>query len=367
MIETSASLAHNVALSSMTTLAVGGPATTVALPLNEDETIDVVRATQAAGVPLHVIGGGSNVLIADTGLPGVVLKSSDFGFSVRRADGHAYITAAAGVIWDDVVEFAVAEKLTGIETLSGIPGLVGAAPIQNIGAYGTELSEAVVSVRAIDRETGAVREFSAEECGFSYRNSAFKSAWRDMFVITSVTIRVTPDAPAQIRYPELAAMLGVKPGGTPPPLETVRAVVLKIRKKKSMVYNTADPNHRSAGSFFTNPIVDAATADAVAEVVVPGRPANASAMPRWDVDGGVKLSAAWLIENAGFSKGFAFGQAGLSSKHTLALINRGRAKASDLVSLAAVIRRGVRGTFGVALTPEPNFMGFDRSVEELLG
>lgn len=353
-----------MSLASMTTLGVGGAAERVVQPLTEGETVDLIRACVADDLPLYVLGGGSNVVISDRGLGGLVMRSEDFHFSVKRDGDDAIVEAGAGVEWDELVAFTVTEGLAGLECLSGIPGRVGAAPIQNIGAYGQEVAERVESVRTIDRATGEVETLAADACGFGYRTSHFKTTWRDQRVVSRVRFRLRAGGEPTLRYPELQRALGVRPDGPAPELEMVRKVVLKIRRRKSMVYDTNDSNHRSAGSFFTNPIVDAATADAANAAA---DLADDDAMPRWDVDGGVKLSAAWLIERAGFERGFAFGRAGLSTRHTLAVINRGGARASDIVALAAILRRGVRSTFGVTLHPEPVFLGFDDSPDTLLG
>lgn len=355
-----------MSLASMTTLGVGGAASLLVTPMTEAEVVDVVRETAAGGHALHVLGGGSNVLIADAGLHGVVMRSADYAIDFAPERDYATVTVGAGVEWDELVEFCVTERLAGIECLSGIPGKVGAAPIQNIGAYGQEVSSVVASVRTVDRQTGATEQMPAGACGFGYRTSVFKAELRDRRVVTSVTLRLRRGGPPTVAYPELARALDIRPDGPVPPLDRVRDAVLRIRASKSMIYDRRDPNHRSAGSFFVNPTVTDDVADEVA-ARADGAGIDATAMPRFEVDGGAKLSAAWLIERAGFPRGFAFGAAGLSTNHCLAIVNRGSARASDIVALAAIVRRGVRTTFGITLQPEPVFMGFDRDVDELLG
>lgn len=348
----------DVVLAPLTTLDVGGPASMLAEPFDESELAQVVRWADEGGVPRVVIGGGSNVVVSDDGFEGLVIRPTDYRFEVERAGADVLVTAGAGVEWDELVAFAVAEGFAGVECLSGIPGCVGAAPIQNIGAYGREVGEVVDSVRLV-LCGGGIAQVRGTECGFGYRQSRFKQDWSDGRVVSSVTFRLRRGAPATVRYAELAAALGVREGGPAPTLAATRDAVISIRARKSMVLAPEDPNRRSCGSFFVNPVV----ADELASDLV-GR--FGADMPRWDAEGGVKLSAAWLIERAGFERGFAFGRAGLSSRHTLALINRGGARAADVLGLARIVRSRVLAELGVTLRPEPVFIGFGRTGEELL-
>lgn len=359
-------VAADVPLASMTTLAVGGPCAGLLNPMTEEETAEAIRAARAAGDPITVLGGGSNVLIADAGIEGVVLQSADYTIDVQRSGPTVRIEAGAGVEWDELVAFCAAEGFAGIECLSGIPGKVGAAPVQNIGAYGQELSDTLRAVRTLDLETGAAEEVPAGDCGLGYRTSRFKGEWRGERFVSRVVLELRRGPADTPRYGELTSRLGLREGGPAPPVSLLRDAVLDIRRGKSMVYDESDPNHRSAGSFFTNPVVDDETLRAV-YVAADGLGLDPNAVPRFDATGGTKLSAAWLIERAGFEKGFAFGAAGLSTKHCLAIVNHGRARAQDIVALAAIVRRGVRSTFGVTLDPEPIFLGFDLPTEELLG
>lgn len=341
---------QNVPLSGYTTLGVGGPAASFAEAGSAEELRVLVDRARSAGQPLLLLGGGSNVLVSDAGFPGMVIRFADRHLDVQGDR----VVAGAGVVWDDLVRATVQRGLVGIECLSGIPGWAGAAPIQNIGAYGHELDQTLASVEILDLHTGRRAHLEAAECGFGYRTSRFKTEWRDRFLVTRIELRLEPSGPPKIRYQELSSTIGPNP--TP---ADVRDAVLSIRRRKSMVIDPNDPNRRSAGSFFTNPIVPTELADRVAATAdVP--------MPRFPVLGGEKLSAAWLIERAGFEKGYGDGPAGLSTNHCLALINRGTATASDLVRLAARIRRAVRERFGVTLTPEPTFIGFERPTEVLL-
>ena len=333
------------ALAQLTTLRLGGPPGRFVEARDETAVLDAVRAADAAGEPLLIVAGGSNLVVADAGFPGTVLR-----IATRGVDGG---TVAAGEPWDPFVARCVAGGLAGVECLSGIPGSVGATPIQNVGAYGQEVADVIVSVRAYDRREGAVQEIPAADCGFAYRSSAFKrepGRW--------VVLAVTFDLPRQersmpIRYAELARALGVEQGATAP-LADVRDAVLALRRRKGMVVDPEDPDSVSAGSFFTNPIL---TADAFAALVA--RAGNGDAPPRFQQpDGTVKTSAAWLIEHAGFQRGHGDpATIAISSKHTLALTNRGAGTTEQLVALAREIADGVRERFGVELEPEPVFAG----------
>lgn len=339
--------ADAVRLADLTTLRVGGPARRVVDAATGPELIEAVRAADAAGEPLLVLGGGSNVLIADEGFPGTVVRVATSGITANNpADGQAVVTVAAGESWDGFVQQAIAHRWSGVEALSGIPGLVGATPIQNVGAYGSEVSQTLAWVSALDRSTGRRERFAAADCDFGYRSSRFKSD-PGRHVVLSVTFRFAVESlSAPIRYTELAKTLGVAVGDRVPAGE-VRAAVLGLRSRKGMVLDERDHDTWSAGSFFTNPLLAAADAGLL--------PAAAPRYPQ--ADGRVKVSAAWLIEHAGFARGYGSGPAGLSTKHTLALSNRGTATAGDLLDLAREIRSGVSREFGVLLTPEPVLVG----------
>ena len=267
----------------------------------------------------------------------------------------ACLRVGGGWPWDEWVAETVARDWAGLECLSGIPGLVGAAPIQNIGAYGQEVAELIRACWVLDWETGEETRIPGEECAFGYRDSRFKRDWKGRFLVTSVEFVLRPEGTPVLRYKELQT----KMDGRPQTLSEVRQMVLSIRRSKSMVWDSSDPNHRSAGSFFMNPIVESAQAERLAQ--------EFPDMPSWPSSPGhTKLSAAWLIERSGFLKGWGDGPAGLSSNHVLAVVNRGGACASDLLNVAGQVRRGVAARFQVQLHPEPEFVGFDRPVEELL-
>jgi UDP-N-acetylmuramate dehydrogenase len=324
-------------LAELTTLRLGGPARRLLEAASEAAIVEL-----AMKQPALVLAGGSNVVVADEGVAGTVLRIVSRGVERWRDGDHVLVTAQAGEPWDDLVAACVADGLAGIECLSGIPGSTGATPIQNVGAYGQDVSETIVSVRALDRQTGEVADLPPEACGFGYRTSAFK--YHDRHVILAVTFALRPSATGQpVRYAELARALGVELGEAAP-LGEVRDAVLALRRGKGMVIDPADPDSVSAGSFFTNPIVAEA-------------PDGAPAWP--EPDGRVKTSAAWLIERAGFSRGYGDGRVGLSSKHTLAIVNRGGATTAELVQFARGIAAAVQERFGIALHPEPVFVGVD--------
>jgi UDP-N-acetylmuramate dehydrogenase len=339
-------------LADYTTLGLGGPAKAFVDAPADAALIDAVTAADASGDPVLILGGGSNLVIADEGFAGTVVHVSTRGAGyAEAADGQVDVTVAAGEDWDDVVAAAVAEGLAGLECLSGIPGLAGATPIQNVGAYGHEVAEVITSVRVFDRQARQVQLIPNESCHFAYRTSYFKRN-PARYVVLGVTYRLTRGSLSMpVKYAELAAELGVEMGERAGAGE-VRSAVLKIRARKGMVVNPGDPDTKSAGSFFTNPVLDAGQFARL-------EAAAAGPVPRFDAgDGTVKVPAAWLIEHAGFGKGYgAPGRARVSSKHTLALVNAGGATTADLLGLAREIRDGVRATFGVTLAPEPTLIG----------
>ncbi|HYM61578.1 MAG TPA: UDP-N-acetylmuramate dehydrogenase [Thermoanaerobaculia bacterium] len=345
------SLRPDVPLAPLTTLGIGGRARYFLRAESVDQIIAAISWAEDRALRLVILGGGSNVLIADDGIDGLVVQNDLRGVTVGDAATSVFVKVAAGEPWDAFVERAVLSGWAGIECLSGIPGLIGATPIQNIGAYGQEVSETIVRVEALDRATRRVRWFTNEECGFGYRSSRFKNIDKDRYVILSVTFRLTRDGKAVVRYQELRRYLD-ESGTSTPSLSEVREAVLAIRRRKGMLLDSNDPDTRSDGSFFMNPVVAASELD--------GLLARAGAgLPHFDAaDGSVKLSAAWLIENAGFPKGYERGNVGISSKHSLAIINRGGGTARDVLALVELIQRTVRDKFGVELHPEPAFIGF---------
>ncbi|WP_062466950.1 UDP-N-acetylmuramate dehydrogenase [Demequina maris] len=345
-------------LASLTTLRVGGPARELIEADSEAALIDAVRAADADGTPLLVVGGGSNLLVADEGFDGVVVRDAreDVSLVNDGACGGLSIAATAGTRWDRLVAQAVESEWSGFEALSGIPGSTGATPVQNVGAYGAEVKDLVAVIRTWDREAGSVKTLPLVKAEFGYRDSMLKRSmthgpWgpTPRYVVLDVTFHTRmANLSAPVRYQQLATALDVELGARVPITE-VREAVLALRSAKGMVLDPADHDTWSAGSFFTNPIVPD---DAVPE----GAPRYPAA------DGLVKTSAAWLIEHAGFSKGFAVAPgapASLSTKHTLALTNRGDATAADIVALARAVRDGVRERFGIALVPEPVAVGLE--------
>ncbi|HEY3647944.1 MAG TPA: UDP-N-acetylmuramate dehydrogenase [Streptosporangiaceae bacterium] len=344
-------------LADYTTVRLGGPARGFVRAGTEDELIDAVRSADAAGEPLLILGGGSNLVVSDEGFDGTVVQVATRG--VSRDGGPGVLTVAAGEDWDAVVARSVAEGLAGLECLSGIPGLTGATPIQNVGAYGQEVAETITAVRVYDRVTGDVHQIPNERCDFAYRTSRFRGAGQ--FVVLSVTFRLAVQVlSAPVRYAELAATLGVPVGGQVESAEA-REAVIELRQRKGMVIDPADPDTRSVGSFFVNPVLDAPALAAV-EAAARARSGPQARVPHFAVtgsgDGQAKVPAAWLIEQAGFGKGYNPGDgARISTKHTLALVNAGTASTASLLALAREIRDGVRDTFGVSLAPEPVLIG----------
>ncbi|GAA1388610.1 UDP-N-acetylmuramate dehydrogenase [Luteococcus peritonei] len=341
-------------LAEHTTFRLGGPARRLVVATSEQELLAAVREADAAGETLLVLSGGSNLLVADEGFEGTVVKVATRGI---RADvsgcGGAVVTVAAGEPWDDFVAYTLEQDWSGLETLSGIPGLVGSTPIQNVGAYGSDVSQVVYRVRTLDRVTGEYRTFTAGECDFSYRDSVFKRTRMPQggptgrYVVLEVVFQLElASRSIPIRYAELARRLGVEVGERST-IHAVREAVLELRRGKGMVSDPTDHDTWSAGSFFTNPVLTPEQAQLL--------PPEA---PRFDAGGGmVKSSAAWLIDHAGFAKGFGQGPARLSTKHTLALTNRGGARTADVVELARRVRDGVEQAYGVVLEAEPVLVG----------
>jgi UDP-N-acetylmuramate dehydrogenase len=354
---------ENKPLAPLTTFGIGGPARWFVEAVSEDEVIEATGWTRERGLPLFVLGGGSNLLVADRGFEGLVLRIGLKGIFTIRADhpknepGDPWIyQVAAGEDWDQFVQLTVEDGCAGIECLAGIPGTVGGTPVQNVGAYGQEVSSAILVVRAFDLEQGIFAQFSNTDCGFGYRRSRFNSLDRGRFIVTRVDYLLKPLGTPTIGYTDLQrAIEKAVPEGRQPTLAEVAAVVRQVRQAKGMLLVEGDPDCRSAGSFFKNPVVGVADVRRIAEVAgkePPMFPAGA------DQTGRLKVPAAWLIENAGFGKGYSLGAAGVSSKHTLALTNRGGATAAEILALAREITGVVEARFGVPLEMEPVLLGF---------
>ena len=356
---------ENVLLAPLTTLGVGGEARYFAEVRGEDEAREAVKFARARELPLFVLGGGSNLVVADTGWPGLVLKIAVGGIvspSLQNASGSAVLfSVGAGVNWDDFVAFAVSQNCAGIECLSGIPGSVGGTPVQNVGAYGQEVADTIESVRALDikpdTQEDRVVTLPKPACGFRYRSSIFNRAAADgqagRYVILQVNYRLKRGGAPCLKYADLQNHFADMT--SPPSLVDVRNAVREIRRSKGMLIMEGDPDARSAGSFFKNPVLSAAqfrTLSARAEakgLAIPNYPA---------LEAQHKVSAAWLVEHSGFRKGFVCGRAAISSKHALALINPGEADARDIVALKDAIQQGVESAWGIRLEPEPVFVGF---------
>lgn len=357
-------------LSELTTAQIGGPARTYVKATSEQEIIAAVRAADEAGDRVLIVGGGSNLLIADEGFDGTVVHVASQGIEDigNYSCGGANLRVQAGHSWDALVAYAVQQGFSGIEALSGIPGTVGATPVQNVGAYGAEVAQTISSVRTWDRETGGYKTFANADLQFSYRDSVLKQSTADgspRYVVLTVDFQLphgTLSAP--IRYAELARQLGAETGSRVE-MTLLRETVLRLRAGKGMVLDAADRDTYSTGSFFTNPIVSAEAAAQLPQDAPRFPATTATGQP---IEGMVKLSAAWLIQHAGFDKGFglegesrniAGGRASLSTKHTLAITNRGGASTADVAAIARAVRAGVEESFGVRLVAEPVTVGFE--------
>ncbi|WP_069814485.1 UDP-N-acetylmuramate dehydrogenase [Streptomyces sp. TP-A0874] len=344
---------HDAPLAPLTTFRLGGPATRLLTATTDEEVVAAVREADAHGTPLLIIGGGSNLVIADKGFEGTALRIATTGFDL---DGTR-LELAAGENWSDAVARTVEAGLAGVECLAGIPGSAGATPIQNVGAYGQEVSATITEVLALDRKSGEQVTLAGAECGFSYRSSRFKTD-PERYVVLRVRFALEDAGglSAPLRYAETARALGVAPGDRVPAAEA-RETVLKLRAGKGMVLDPEDHDTWSAGSFFTNPVLTSAEHEAFLRRVAERLGAD-TAPPAYPAgEGLVKTSAAWLIDKAGYRKGYGAGPARISTKHTLALTNRGRATTEDLLALAREVRDGVQEAFGVTLVNEPVTVG----------
>jgi UDP-N-acetylmuramate dehydrogenase len=348
-------LEKDVPLAPLTTFGIGGTARYYIHARSEDMALDAVEIAEQLNVPLFVLGGGSNLLVADSGFPGLVLKVGIDGIDWMSDSDEVIVTSGAAEDWDHLVSACVDRDLAGIECLSGIPGTVGGTPVQNIGAYGQEVSDVMMSVRAYDRLARRVTELSRADCRFSYRSSIFNTTSRDRYIVMRVTYRLRRGGRPTLSYADVRRYFGQEIED--PSLAQVRRAVLEIRASKAMLLRAGDPDCRSAGSFFKNPILSE-DAFASLELVAAGE-----TVPRYPfAPGKVKTAAAWLIERAGFKKGYTSGRAGLSEKHTLALVNKDGASAEDILRVAREIRSGVENRFGIRLVPEPVFVGFGEDV-----
>lgn len=339
---------EHVPLAPFTTFKIGGPARWFVEVVTEEDLLEAVEFARSRSLPLFVLGGGSNVLVSDAGFDGLVVRIGLRGI-VEVEDGTACaFTAAAGEDWDGFVRHAVERNYQGIECLAGIPGTVGGTPVQNVGAYGQEVSTTISSVRALDLSKSRIVNLDHGDCGFGYRSSVFNGSERDRYIVTSVTYLLAADSPPLVSYKDLIEYFR---GGGAPGLREVSEAVREIRRRKGMLIVPGDRDCQSAGSFFKNPVVTLPTLERI-------RKLGAADVPHFAARSGmVKISAAWLVENAGFRKGYELGRAGISSRHTLALINRGGATAAEVTALRDRIQRQVADKFSVDLEPEPVWVG----------
>jgi UDP-N-acetylmuramate dehydrogenase len=337
----------DVPLADWCTLNVGGPAQWFVQARSEDDVLDALAWADARRAPVLILGGGSNIVIADEGFPGVVVHIAIGGVHVQETGSTVLFSVGSGEAWDPFVARTIALDCGGLECLSGIPGLVGGTPVQNVGAYGQEVSSVIRSVRVIDRHAREVKTMLALECGFGYRTSRFKHADADRYIVTQVDFALTRHAPPTMTYADVVKYFADRPEH-PPTLQEVREAIIEIRSRKGMVIREGNPANRSCGSFFVNP------------VVVRAHFATLGGAPHYPVgEDRVKVPAAWLIEHAGFSRGYVEGAVGISPFQAQGVINRGGAKAADVVGLAIAIKRAVWKRFAIAIVPEPIFVGFD--------
>jgi UDP-N-acetylmuramate dehydrogenase len=351
---------ENVPLAPYTTLGVGGPARFLTRADSEEQVLSALDFARAHSHPVLVLGGGSNIVVSDSGFPGLALKIELSGIQTLNEESGT-ISVAAGVVWDDFVQHCVNRNLAGVECLSGIPGTVGGAPIQNIGAYGEDISEVLLRIKALDRNTNRITELSNAECQFNYRSSIFNTTHRDRYIVLQVDFALRKDGRPCVDYPDLHRRFSSSANA--PTIGEVREAVLQIREAKGMVLRDNDPDSKSAGSFFRNPVL---TSDVVAEVEAKARMCRllgaAERIPQFPAPADkVKLPAAWFIEHAGFHKGYVHGNAGISSKHAMALINRGGATAQEIIDLMRIIQARVQTQFGLEIQAEPEFVGFEET------
>jgi UDP-N-acetylmuramate dehydrogenase len=350
-------LLENIPLAPYTTLGVGGPARWLVETSDEQEVLAAVRFARFRAVPYFILGGGSNLLVGDEGFHGVVIHIAGGNVEFQRGDS-ATIRADAGIEWDSVVRLAVENNCDGMECLAGIPGSVGGTPVQNVGAYGQEVSSTIDRVRAVDLQSDTVVELSSDQCGFAYRRSIFNTTHQGRYAITRVTYGFTLNGAPHLAYRDVKQYFAER-AITHPTLAETAAAVREIRARKGMLLDEHDPDSRSAGSFFKNPVVPAATVSHIAALAS----CRADEVPQFPagVEGKVKLSAAWLIELAGFRKGHTLGRVGLSTKHVLAIINRGGATASEILALRDTIVDAVYARTTIRLEQEPVMLGFPSS------
>jgi UDP-N-acetylmuramate dehydrogenase len=349
-------LLENIPMAPLTTIKIGGPAKYFVEARSIGEVQEAVAFARSRNLPLFVLGGGSNLLVADSGWPGLVLRIALQGIDRQAAhddEGKTLFEVGAGESWDKFVSRAVMSRCAGVECLSGIPGSVGGTPVQNVGAYGQEVSETISSVQVLDLKDGVVRELCSQACGFAYRTSIFNTSDRGRFIVLRVTYALTPEGQPRITYADLKRQFEGRE--TPPNLAETREAVRHIRALKGMLIVAGDPDGQSAGSFFKNPVLSEEQHEELRNraasrgLTIPSYPA---------LETHKKVSAAWLVEHSGFSKGFGSGRAGISSKHALALVNRGAARAADILALKEQIQQRVHEIWGIRLEPEPVMVGF---------
>lgn len=336
----------DVSLAPFTTFGVGGPARFFVQATNEHDVVETVKFASENALPLFILGGGSNILVSDSGFNGIVLQIAIAGIQANPREGGVFVEVGAGENWDGFVQYCVENDLAGVECLSGIPGFAGGTPVQNVGAYGQDVAETIRWVKCLDRESSQIVMLDNSECEFAYRESIFNTQYRDRFIVLSVTFELLKGGSPKLVYRELADHFSSQK----PTIQEVRDAVLKIRRSKSMVLDPLDRNSKSAGSFFKNPIVSEEKLEKLRTLD--------HLIPSFEYGEMFKIPAAWLIEKAGFHKGFTLGRAGISSNHSLAIVNCGNSTAAEILALKDLIQEAVATKFGIELRPEPIFVGF---------
>lgn len=357
------SIRENVPLAPYTTLGVGGPARFLASIKHEDQIPEALEFARVHACPVFILGGGSNVLVSDSGFSGLIVRMEIRGIQPLDDDNSEFVSVAAGETWDGFVQRCVDQNLAGVECLSGIPGTVGAAPVQNIEAYGQEISDVILSIRALELETNGIEELSGRDCRFGYRTSIFNTTHKDRYAILKVAFSLRPYGKPNIQYRDLEEHFRSR--SKTPGIGEVRRAVVNIRESKGMILNQTDGDMKSAGSFFKNPIVESDKATEIENLARDrGILASRENLPRFTANSGrVKLPAAWFVERAGFKKGYRHGNVGVSDKHALALVNIGGAQSREFIELMQRIQEKIHSEFGISLLPEPTLLGFDKSVE----
>jgi len=360
---TALSIRENVTLAPYTTLGVGGPARFLVSVKHEEQVPEALDFARLHACPVFILGSGSNLLVSDAGFPGLIIRMEIRGIQPLDEENSEFVSVAAGEIWDNFVQRCVEQNLAGVECLSGIPGTVGGAPVQNIEAYGQEISDVILSIRSLDRDTNSIEELSGRDCDFGYRTSIFNTTHRDRYIILKVAFSLRPYGKPRILYRDLEDYFSGR--SKTPNIGEVRRAVVSIRESKGMLLHQTETDIKSAGSFFKNPFLEHKQAVELENALRDkGHLTSTDTLPQYESPSGkIKIPAAWLVERAGFVKGYTSGNVGISSRHALALVNNGGAHAGEFIDLMRQIQEKVHSEFGIDLLPEPTLLGFEKNVE----